>query len=245
MSQVQKKSVKPPTDLMPKLSAKFSLNDRTEAVNKIKNYVTGMTIVGTIQIGKILREVKDNLAHGEFGKWLEESVNYSVATANKMMAIASEFDGKDDLYPKLSYTKALMLLGLPDDKKREIIEDSEFENMSASDVKEKAKEIKRVVGGVRRSGGGRKPRKQQIEQIDIDEAINLSEGHSYDSYHKAFSDFVKENNGDVRALNNYYIGMTDVIIMTDDYSAEKRILILKNLLSAYKKVYDASTKKKQ
>lgn len=44
------------------------------------------------EIGKRLKHVKENdLAHGEFGKWLE-SIEIKWDTANRLMRIASEFD---------------------------------------------------------------------------------------------------------------------------------------------------------
>ena len=48
------------------------------------------------EIGKRLKHVKENdLAHGEFGKWLKESVNFTDRQARRFMQVAEEFKTDD------------------------------------------------------------------------------------------------------------------------------------------------------
>lgn len=49
------------------------------------------TAVNIIEIGRRLIQVKEILPHGEWGKWLEERVEFSQWTANKFMRAANEF----------------------------------------------------------------------------------------------------------------------------------------------------------
>lgn len=37
-------------------------------------------------------QVKDSLQHGEWGKWLEEKVDFTYQTANKFMKVATEYE---------------------------------------------------------------------------------------------------------------------------------------------------------
>lgn len=63
-------------------------DDLTTIETEIKSYqnIAGQSI---FEIGRRLKHVKENdLAHGEFGKWLE-TINLNQNVANKMMKIAS------------------------------------------------------------------------------------------------------------------------------------------------------------
>lgn len=68
------------------------ITDRTPPViaaeiNTIKDQTGKILLAGAIEIGRRLREAKDLLPYGEWGKWLEESVSYSQKTAEKLMRI--------------------------------------------------------------------------------------------------------------------------------------------------------------
>ena len=62
-----------------------------EEINHIKNQTKVMVIYNTIEIGRKLTEAKSKIPHGEWGKWLEEKVNYSKSTANYLMRIFEEY----------------------------------------------------------------------------------------------------------------------------------------------------------
>ena len=62
-------------------------NDLTTIETEIKSYqnIAGQSI---FEIGRRLKHVKENdLAHGEFGKWLE-TINLNRFTASKMMKVS-------------------------------------------------------------------------------------------------------------------------------------------------------------
>jgi len=46
-------------------------------INRIKQQTCKIMLTNAMEIGKSLREAKDLLPHGEWGKWLVESVSYS------------------------------------------------------------------------------------------------------------------------------------------------------------------------
>jgi hypothetical protein len=49
------------------------------------------TAKDTISIGQKLTEVKQQLGHGEFGKWLKAEFNWGITTAWKLMKVAEVF----------------------------------------------------------------------------------------------------------------------------------------------------------
>lgn len=92
-------------------------------INLIKKQVQNTVIWGTIQIGEKLCEAKSLVPQGEWGKWLEENVEYSQSKAESMMKLYKEYGGNQqslfdtwtnsETFGKLSYTQHLALLALP------------------------------------------------------------------------------------------------------------------------------------
>lgn len=92
-------------------------------INLIKKQVKDTVIWGTIQIGEKLSEAKSLVNQGEWGRWLEENVEYSQSTAENLMKLYKEYGGNQEslfdtwtnseTFGKLSYTQHLALLALP------------------------------------------------------------------------------------------------------------------------------------
>lgn len=55
------------------------------------NFYKQQTATGMIEIGKRLIEAKSQLEHGQWGKWLEERVDFTRQTAHKFMTIANKY----------------------------------------------------------------------------------------------------------------------------------------------------------
>ena len=72
-------------------------------------------------IGRGLIEAKDQLPHGEWLTWLTWRVEFSEATAQNYMKLVRKYSNPEALRD-LGYTKALMLLALPDETRDEYIE---------------------------------------------------------------------------------------------------------------------------
>ncbi|WP_236582986.1 DUF3102 domain-containing protein [Staphylococcus equorum] len=69
------------------------------------------------EIGRRLKHVKENdLAHGEFGKWLK-SINMNHDTANKMMKIANELSSKSYTYMNLGSRALYEIATLPEEER--------------------------------------------------------------------------------------------------------------------------------
>lgn len=123
-------------------------------INSIKDQTRKMALYNSIEIGKRLVEAKEVVPHGEWGIWLEQSVNYSQSTANNLMKIYEEYGNEQDSLfgsasnsdeiANLPYTKALALLGLPNYEREEFIEKNDVEDMSTRELQKAIKEKKEL-----------------------------------------------------------------------------------------------------
>lgn len=109
-----------------------------------------------LEIGKRLEEAKSLLPHGEWGKWLEENVDYSVSTANNLMRCYQEFGDEQidmltgtsdaEFFGILSQSQMVELFSLPKADRRTFVEEHREElesgEMSIRDMKEEIKRLK-------------------------------------------------------------------------------------------------------
>ena len=101
------------------------------------------TLACAIEIGRRLQEAKELLPYGEFGDWLRE-VDFRPSTANNMMRLFEEYGSpqsalfgaelKSQALEKLSYTKALSLLAVPEEERESFIEANDVENLSTREL---------------------------------------------------------------------------------------------------------------
>lgn len=119
-------------------------------INSIKNQTRKMMIYNSIEIGRRLIEAKVMLQHGEWGKWLEEKVDYSQRTANNLMRIFEEYgstqitllddNSNSQAFANLSYSQAVALLGIPETEREAFVEEHDIENMSTRELQQAIKE---------------------------------------------------------------------------------------------------------
>jgi Protein of unknown function (DUF3102). len=92
-----------------------------------------------------LLEAKDLVKHGEWGKWLAESVSYSQKTAERLIKLYEEYgpkfsDGSDRSKSTpvsiLTYTQALLLLGLPEEEREEFIAHNNVGSMTKQELQQ-------------------------------------------------------------------------------------------------------------
>lgn len=87
-----------------------------------------------VVIGQALREAKGQLAHGAWGDWLRDRVNFSQGTAENYMRIADQVHGESTLLD-LPYTKILALLAVPETEREQFAQDNRVEDKSVSEIK--------------------------------------------------------------------------------------------------------------
>ncbi|ODA40252.1 DUF3102 domain-containing protein [Desulfosporosinus sp. BG] len=114
-------------------------------INSIKDQSGRMLLFSSIEIGQRLTEAKSMVSHGEWGKWLESSVSYSQSTANKLMRLFEEYGAKltvaqdnsnSELIPNLSYTQAIILLGIPEEERESFVAENDVVGMSTRELKQ-------------------------------------------------------------------------------------------------------------
>ncbi|HGN7092880.1 TPA: DUF3102 domain-containing protein [Staphylococcus aureus] len=121
-------------------------NDLTTIETEIKSYqnIAGQSI---FEIGRRLKHVKENdLAHGEFGKWLR-SINLHHDTANKMMKIANELNSNSCTYMNLGSRALYEIATLPEPErtKEHITSNGETKTpneMTVRELRELKKQLK-------------------------------------------------------------------------------------------------------
>lgn len=109
-------------------------------INTIKKKVQQTVIFASIEIGGKLMEAKSLVPQGEWGRWLENNVEYSQSTAENLMKLYKEYGGsqqsmfdtwtESQTFGKLTYTQHLALLALPFADRQEFAEQNNVEEMS-------------------------------------------------------------------------------------------------------------------
>lgn len=139
-------------------------NDLTKITTEIKTYqsIGGQAI---FEIGRRLNWVKEHdLAHGEFGKWLE-SIHMNQSTANKFMKIVTEL-GNSEPVPNLGWHSLYLIATMP------VEERSKPQKLSSGKVKKPDEMTVRELQEVKRK---LKQREQELADKDAQIADQQAE----------------------------------------------------------------------
>lgn len=120
-------------------------------INIIKDETKKILLFNSIEIGRKLSEAKTLVPHGEWSKWLEESVDYKKSTADNLIKIFEKYgsdqisllenNAKSQAIGELSYTQAVILLGIKDDEERDKFIEEHKEEIKESSTRELKKMI--------------------------------------------------------------------------------------------------------
>ena len=118
----------------------------TAEIVTIKRQANQVLITAAIEIGRRLTEAKTMVPYGEWGKYLEERVEYSQSTANNLMKIYKEYGtGQDSLFDSfansqafanLNYTQALALLSVPAEDREAFAVENDVASKSTREIQE-------------------------------------------------------------------------------------------------------------
>lgn len=118
----------------------------TAEIVTIKRQAQQVLITAAIEIGRRLTEAKAMVPFGEWGKYLEERVEYSQSTANNLMKIYKEYgSGQESLFDSfansqtfanLNYTQALALLSVPAEDREAFAVENDVTNKSTREIQE-------------------------------------------------------------------------------------------------------------
>ena len=115
-------------------------------INKIETEIVMLkhqTAQNIIEIGKRLIEAKEMLPHGEWGKWLEEKVEFTQQTANKFMRVANEMGNYASMLNS-GTGKLFALLSLPEQDRERFIETQPIEDMTTRELQQAIREKKEL-----------------------------------------------------------------------------------------------------
>ncbi len=144
-------------------------------INMITHQTKKILLAGAIEIGRRLKEAKALVKHGEWGKWLEESVSYSQKTAERLIKLYEEYGpnlsegadrSKSTLVSYLTYTQALLLLGLPQEEREEFIAHNDVAGMTTQELQQVLKDRDRAKQEKDQALQENKVLKQGLETID-------------------------------------------------------------------------------
>ena len=137
-------------------------------INSYKESSGRIQLTCAVEIGRRLIEAKALLPYGEWGKWLQEYVHYSQATAENYMKVAREYGqtrgdspegekAESETLQILSYTQALALLDVPEEERAELIAELDIENISIRQLQRIIKEREQA-----------RQEKEEAEQKSVD-----------------------------------------------------------------------------
>lgn len=106
-------------------------------INMIKAQARDTYVRSAIEIGRRLYEAKAMVAYGKWGEWLEMNVEYSVRTAQNLIAVYEEYgrNGDSQAIAGLNFTQAVLLLGLDGETRSELLESGKVPEMSTRELK--------------------------------------------------------------------------------------------------------------
>ena len=120
-----------------------------------------------IEIGRRLAEAKGLIKYGEWGKWLQEEVGFSQNRAEKLMRLYEAYGSQQPALgkgraqnqeqPNVSYTHALILLGVPEEDRAQFIRDIDIESMTTRELEQAVNELKQSQKEYVMRGGGKRP----------------------------------------------------------------------------------------
>ncbi|EGW40117.1 DUF3102 domain-containing protein [Desulfosporosinus sp. OT] len=126
-------------------------------ITTIKHQTGKILLTCAIEIGRRLKEARNLIPNGNWGKWLEESVSYSQSTAERLIRIFDAYgaqtspslDGgtqvQGQMLPNLNYSQALILLGVPEEERAQFIAELDVESMSVRELKKAVNERSQAV----------------------------------------------------------------------------------------------------
>ncbi|KAB2329468.1 DUF3102 domain-containing protein [Bacillus mesophilum] len=119
-------------------------------INSIKDTTKKIVLSNSIEIGRRLVEAKEMVDHGQWSQWLDENVDYSQSSANNLMKLYREYGAgqlsgpNSQTIENLTYSKAVLLLGVPSEEREEFLQKNNVEELSARQLKKLISEKKEL-----------------------------------------------------------------------------------------------------
>lgn len=127
----------------------------TAEIVTIKRQAQQIALYIAIELGRRLTEAKELLPYGEWGPWLEKSVDFSQVTATRYMKLFEEYaapqgsifgaETEFSTLKNLSVSKALALLAVPEEERETFVEEHHVDELSTRQTEELIEEYKRKL----------------------------------------------------------------------------------------------------
>lgn len=141
-----------------------------EVIETEIHFYKQQTATGIIEIGKRLIEAKSQLQHGEWGKWLEEKVDFKERTAQRFMQVATEFSNTSTL-TDLPKSKIFALLDVPSEERESFIQENNVSEMTTRELQEAIKAKKELEIKLNKMEGELKEANNRPAEVKVVEKI--------------------------------------------------------------------------
>ena len=116
----------------------------TAEIVTIKRQAQQIALYIAIELGRRLTEAKELLPYGEWGTWLEKSVDFSQVTATRYMKLFEEYaapqgsifgaETEFSTLKNLSVSKALALLAVPEEERETFVVENHVDELSTRET---------------------------------------------------------------------------------------------------------------
>ena len=110
-------------------------------ISAIKHNVRCMMVSSAAEIGKRLMEAKRLVPYGRWGEYLA-GLDYSDRTAQNLMRLAEEYQRAPAGLEEVSYTQAVLLLGVPREQREAFVEGHDMDALSTRELQAEIKRLK-------------------------------------------------------------------------------------------------------
>lgn len=110
-------------------------------ISAIKRNVRCMMVSSAAEIGKRLMEAKRLVPYGRWGEYLA-GLDYSDRTAQNLMRLAEEYQRAPAGLEEVSYTQAVLLLGMPREQREAFVEGHDMDALSTRELQAEIKRLK-------------------------------------------------------------------------------------------------------
>lgn len=118
-----------------------------------------------LNLGRVFTEAKKQVAHGEWGEWVQRYSGMSARSAQQLMAIYSRF-GDKPAFAGVEKSKMYKMLALPEGTEEAFAEKNDLSAMTSREVEEAVKRVREQANEeIRRERAARKAAEERAEEL--------------------------------------------------------------------------------
>ena len=118
-----------------------------------------------LNLGRVFTEAKKQVAHGEWGDWVQRYSGMSARSAQQLMAIYSRF-GDKPAFAGVEKSKMYKMLALPEGTEEAFVEKNDLSTMTSREVEEAVKRVREQANEeIRRERAARKAAEERAEEL--------------------------------------------------------------------------------